>query len=345
VAVLARYIRFVAWVCFILWNAWATEADSDETYNRVVFEQPDLHGVEGTFHVPIAELSYPEDREFNVVLWQPNPLRADGQLEPATWSVGDKTGFYPNGAKAFTQRSFRDDFGKTAVQIDGRTIGAYLNSSDFPNGSDGYKLMIAPAYKPARKHQIYPFAEPRQAIENYMDLQVPVAKDSNRDGNFTYVTACFVFWDRKTETRISFSATLFHRAEGHVPPPTRKRMQETEVGPFDGPSKSFQIINPVYPGSPVMTVASASTLVQYAPWRGWRTFDFFITSANFTSALAALKHRAPNFAGSALASDYALIEWHLNAELTFSTGPAELGWSMHDAKLILVSEKSIQQRP
>src|SRR3974390_490517 len=113
---------------------------------EIIFKQPTLDGVVGNFHVPLAEHQYPNDHPFNVILWQPNPNKADGQLFPSNESVGDLTGFYPTSPLAKHQSAFRRGAGATAVQIEGDTVGVYLASSDLPNGSPGHKMMITPAF-------------------------------------------------------------------------------------------------------------------------------------------------------------------------------------------------------
>ena len=56
----------------------------------VLFEQPALDGVDGHFIVPPAEHKKPEPGAFHIILWQPNPNRADGMLSPTEWKAGDK---------------------------------------------------------------------------------------------------------------------------------------------------------------------------------------------------------------------------------------------------------------
>ena len=109
---------------------------------QILFEQPMLGGIAGNFHVPPAEHKYPADKPFNLVLWQPNPTRPDGQLVPTDWKAGDRTGFYPAAPLLAHQAAFRNAAGASTVQIDGGTVGVYLNSHDLPKGSPGNKMMI-----------------------------------------------------------------------------------------------------------------------------------------------------------------------------------------------------------
>jgi hypothetical protein len=55
------------------------------------------------------------------------------------------------------------------------------------------------------------------------------------------------------------------------------------------------------------------------------------------AALAALREQQPETACSTDPADYQLRSFHLNAEITYETAPAELGWSMRQA-LVTVLE-------
>jgi hypothetical protein len=308
---------------------------------RIIFEQPVLGGIAGNFHVPPAEHKYPVDQLFNLVLWQPNPTRSDGALVPTNWKAGGMTGFYPAAPLAEHQAAFRDAAGASTVQIDGGTVGVYLNSRDLPNGSPGNKMMITPAFRPPKEQRLYLFAEPGLAVANSLELQVPSARDLNQPGNFTYVVAIFVFEDRQTRAQISYEADLFHHSTRPTLPQMPELLHKNEVGAYDEPSHSFQVHNPAIPGSRIITILAGSTQSQTQPWRGWRPFNFAITRTNFKAALGALKEKAPAFKGSEDPADYALSEWHLNAELKFGSGPAELGWSMRRARVALVPENGM----
>lgn len=312
-----------------------------ENSGRIIFKQPFLDGVAGNVHVPLAEHKYPEDRPFNVIVWQPNPFRQDGGLVPTTWRAGEKTGFYPIEPRMQYQLGYRDVPGSSTVQIQGETVGAYITSLDLPAGSPGNKMIITPAVRFAREAALYPFQIPGNAIVNALELQVPTAQDANKPGNFTYVTPVFFFRDRKGATRISYEITLFHNALRPARLPDREQLRRTEVGSWDAPTHSFQVGNPLAPGSRLATAVQGSAMFQTLAWTGWRSFEFAITPQNFRAAIAALRQSQAGFSGSEDPADYALIEWHLNAELKFGSGPAELGWSMRRARLVLVPEQEL----
>jgi hypothetical protein len=174
---------------------------------QIIFEQPQLQGVSDNVHVPLAERRYPDDRPFNLIVWQPNSYRPDGELVPTVWRAGDMTGFYPPDPPARYQLAFRDLPGSSTVQIAGDTVGAYISSRDLPGGSPGEKMMITPAFKLPKTVILFPFLDRGTSIVNSLELQVPTAVDANRHGNFTYVSPTFFFRDRKSDTRISYGVT------------------------------------------------------------------------------------------------------------------------------------------
>ena len=201
--------------------------------------------------------------------------------------------------------------------------------------------MITPAFVFPKKIRI--FEREDRSILCQLNLQVPTAQDLNRAGNFTYVLAEFVFEDRKTKTQISYGINLFHHNPARVPAPTKQYLRLTEVGPYDAPSRSFQVGNPLALDSRVVTPLAGTTLFQTQTWSGWRLFSFAITQQNFKIALRSLKDKEPTFNGSDNPADYALVEWHLNAELIFATGPAKLGWSLKGTEVAVVPTETLSR--
>jgi len=330
------------YLCLALWAILPLAAPAQSPGQTVIFQQPDLDGIGDNFHVPISENRYPTDHAFNLVLWQPNPNRPDGQLVPSHRSVADKTGFQPAGALEAHQVSFRDGDEETTLQIQGDTVGVYLDSRDLPNHSPGDKMMITPAFRLPKDQHLFPFEQTGVAMVNSLELQIPVARDTSQPGNITYATSDLVFEDRQSHAKISYGVNLFHHTPRPMPPMGRPRLIETEVGVYDAPSHSFQVGNPLAVGSRVVSILAGSALHQDQPWSGWRLFKFAITQNNFRTALQSAKAKSPDFAGSDNPADYAFIEWHLNAELKFATGPAALGWSMRRASIILTPENQLR---
>jgi hypothetical protein len=319
---------------FALSKATYGHAESQITHKEIIFKQPILHGIDDNFHVPLAEHRYPDERWFNLILWQPNPTRADGRLVPSSWSAGDKTGFYPKPPLEQHQASFQDSAGESTVQIEGDTVAAYITSSDLPGGSPGNKMMITPEFRLPPSRHLFPFKREGGAIVTSLELQVPVAEDLNRPGNYTYVEPYLVFMDPNAKVLISYGIVLFHNAPmGRTSIPNQDTLHRTEVGPYDERSHSYQVGNPLAPDSRVVSALPGSTLFQTHPWKGWRPFQFAILKRNFEVALKSLKDKDPTFVGSTDPADYELIRWHLNAEIQFATSAARLGWSLRNAEI------------
>jgi hypothetical protein len=290
----------------------------------ILFEQPSLDGIAGHFFVPPAVHHPPPQGVFALILWQPNPNRPDGMLTPTGWGAGLKTGFYPSDPVTSHQAGFRDAPGTSTVQVDGETVGAYINSADLPEGSHRYKMMITPEFLAAPAARVHPFAHAGRAILTSLELQVPTAVDAHIAGSETYVSADLVFVDPDRGTKISYGCNLFFN--GH---PRRRAVGNIRL---DRDTQNMMINSVVGLQSDRLTVQRGSAVSQSAPWNGWKAFSFAITEKNFAQALGALKQQNPG--ASVNPADYAFVGFHLNAELHFSTSAAELGWSMRHAKIV-----------
>jgi hypothetical protein len=294
---------------------------------EVLFEQPTLDGVEGNVIVPTAEHRPPSNGVFHIVLWQPNPNRPDGQLVPTDWRAGDRTGFYPSAPVQKHQSGFSGAAGTTTLQIDGDTVGAYIRSADLPEGSHKYKMMMTPELSVAPAAQVHPFAQGGRAILVSLDLQVPTAADAHNNGSETYVDADLMFVDRSRGTKISYGCSLFFNGHPHRPPGGHIRLDQDSQNMMVNSVVDFQ--------NPWLTVERGSAVAEGAPWSGWRTFRFAITEQNFIEALNAYRKQDGGANVSVNPADYSYVKFHLNAELHFQTAPAELGWSMRHAKVVV----------
>jgi hypothetical protein len=294
---------------------------------EVLFEQPSLDGVAGNFVVPPAVHRPPPDGVFHMVLWQPNPNRSDGMLVPMDWNAGDKTGFYPGAPVAKHQAGYRNEAGISALQIDGDTVGAYIKSADLPEGSHLYKMMMTPELSVAPAAQVHPFAQPERAILVSLELQVPTASDAHNEGSETYVDADLMFVDRNRGTKISYGCNLFFNGHPNIPPGGHIRLDED--------SQNMMVNSRVGPQDNWVTLARGSAVSQGVPWTGWKTFQFAITEKNFIEALTAYSRQDSGAKISVNPADYAFAKFHLNAELHFKNAPAELGWSMRHARIIV----------
>ncbi|MCX7012801.1 MAG: hypothetical protein NTW86_09635 [Candidatus Sumerlaeota bacterium] len=299
----------------------AHAADSAAT---ALFQQPALAGVAGNFFVKAK----PADGAFHLVLWQPNPNHEKGLTIPVDWPVGDKTGFYPAKPWDDRQTGMRNAYGSTAAQIDGYTVGAYLNSEDLTQGSNEFKLMITPQITFPKASRIAPFARPGRMLVCSMDLQVPVASDGHKKGSNVYVNIDLQFEDRVSGGRVSYNGGVFFN--GHEA--SKENIRQDTV------TKDIMVTTPLRPGLQFNTFQPGSETHQSVPWKGWKSFQFAITTDHLAKALAAVKASGPGAGMSTNPADYSFRQFHLNAELHYETAPAELGWSMRNAKIELQGE-------
>lgn len=297
---------------------------------HVLFDQPSLADVAGNLYVPPATHRPPPNDIFSMVLWQPDPATSNGELVALTdWNADEKTGFYPSQGMRH-QAGFANHPNTSAVQVAHDVVGAYLNSADLPNGSDGglNKMMITPQYTWSASPRTYPFAQTAKALVVAMQLQIPTANDEGNPHNNTYADVDLLFTDRTSGVKISYGATLFFNR--HPVSPSRVA--------YDQPSNSYMVNSAVAAQNPWITLLPHSAVKQGAPWRGWKQFRYAVSEENFRAALAALKSNYPSIKASMNPADYALSQFHLNAEMHFTPGsqmPTELGWSMRKARITL----------
>jgi hypothetical protein len=319
--------RVVAVLMVIAVLTRAGEADAGAQASKVLFEQA-VDDLARSFLVPLADPLHPDQPPADrlvLVLWQPNPKRSDGTLVPTSWTAGDKTGFYPTPPLEH-ELGFEDRPGTTTVQARGGVVGAYLDSQDLSPATDFGKLMIAPQFRWSDASAARPFSDPAQALLVSLELQVPAASDAHRPGSLAYIVADLEFTDRVSGTKLSYGSELFFNGRAD---------SNTLDTRFDAESRSIMINAPDDDGSPTLLREPGSDHFTGTPWRGWRTFSYAITRRAFSFALDRVRERYPDANASQDPADYRLTMFHLNAEVQHSGGPAELGWSMRNARIVL----------
>lgn len=325
---ITRVGRVVACLMLIAILTRAGNADAGAQAPKVLFEQGAVDDLARSFLVPGADPQHPNpvptDR-LVLVLWQPNPKRSDGTLVPTSWAAGDKTGFYPTPPLEH-QLGFEDRPGTTTVEAQGGVVGAYLNSQEVSPATDFPSLMITPAFRWSDASAARPFSDPAQALLVSLELQVPTASDADRPGSRAYVVANLEFMDRVSGTKLSYGSELFFNGQSDS--------NSMNIG-FDPGSRSIMIYGPDDDGSPILLRVPGSDHFTATPWRGWRTFSYAITGRAFSFALDRIRDRYPNANASQDPADYRLTMFHLNAEVQDYGGPAELGWSMRNARIVL----------
>jgi hypothetical protein len=292
-------------------GSWVPDAGANVT---VLFAQPSLPGIAGNFFVQ----KQPAVGAFALILWQTNPDTADGGTVPVSWDAGDNTGFYPPQPASTYQTGFKDVYGTTAGQIAGDTVGAYLNSSDLASSKDD-KEMITPHAKFAAPYAV-PFANAANILSGSLELQVPVAENGQStatEKSNTYANVDLLFaTSNAADPLITFDVGLF--GNGMVNP--------TDNIGMDDVTENIELSAPISSTSQWLTPGPLSVDHQHVAWKGWKTFQFTVDSAQFALGLAAAHAQYPTVSTDAAA--YRLTDIHLNAELHYGAAPAQLGWSM-----------------
>ena len=314
----------------------AAEAPPITPHPRVLFRQPVLDNFGNRMYVqarvPLAE--------FAMVGWQKSPFSPDGKFLPVGWDAGSKTGLFVTGDRTTAQRGMRDVAGATTAQMSGEAVGAYLNSADLSGsgidahgrplpGSDGFKMMVTPQIRFAPETAVRPFSAENGRLDLSLDLQIPIATCGEKKGSLAYVNPVLLLVDPQRAVKISYVVDLFSRRS------TGNPLKVIQHIAHDGPTKSWMIQCKLVPGNPWVDMGKGSEVFQTAPWRGWRRFSCTLTRANVLAALKALREQEPETNCSLDPADYQLNSFHLNAEITFETAPAEMGWSMRRALLTL----------
>ena len=147
-------------------------------------------------------------------------------------------------------------------------------------------------------------------------------------GSLVFANPLLTLVDPKTKLKMSWGPMLFSsRSRGDATRPLQRI-------PYDAPSHSSMIRDRLVPGASWLELAPASASYQTAPWRGWRHFCWSLSRAHVTAALNAMRAQQPQVEVSIAPGDYQLTAFHLNAEPHFQTAPAEMGWSMHNLRIV-----------
>jgi hypothetical protein len=314
----------------------AAEAPPIDSHPRLLFRQPVLEDFGNRMYVQ-ARVPF---GEFAMVSWQKSPFNPGGNFLPVRWDAGSKTGLLVTGDRTAAQRGMRDVEGATTAQMSGDAVGAYLNSADLSGsgidaqgrplpGSDGFKMMVTPQILFAPEAAASPFIGENGRLNLSLDLQIPVANCAEKKGSLAYVNPVLLLVDPQRGIKISYVVDLFSKRSTGNP---RKVIQHIA---HDGPTKSWMIQCKLVPGNSWVGMGKGSETFQTAPWSGWRHFSCTLTRANVLAALKALREQEPETNCSMDPADYQLKSFHLNAEITFETAPAEMGWSMRRALLTL----------
>ena len=152
-----------------------------------------------------------------------------------------------------------------------------------------------------------------------------------KKGSLAYSNPLLTLVDPKTKLKISWGPMLFsQRSRGDATRPLQRIA-------YDAPSHSWMIRDRLVPGASWLELAPGSVSYQTAPWRGWRHFCWSVSRAHVAAALKTMREQEPELKISTDPGDYQLTAFHLNAETHFQTAPAELGWSMRNLRIVVIS--------
>jgi hypothetical protein len=277
----------------------------------ILFTQPQESGIGGNLLVPLATQTKVPAGTFTLVLWQPNPYQSNGLLVPTSWDAGSQTGFTPSDPTT-AQLGFQNLAGTSTAQMEGDTVGAYINSQDLPPSTADQKMMITPQFDFASGSQPMPFANSQSVLHGSVDLQIPTAVGSD-----VYVLADLLF-EGANGVRISYGVSIFRNGGAGT----------TAGTGYDTPSSTYMLNSPLGVDETYITRATNSALATGTTWTGWRHFEWSISQAQFVSALQHLAAAFPVNVTSTDPTQYVLAEVHLNAEFHTKGQPAQLGWSM-----------------
>jgi hypothetical protein len=282
-----------------------------EAGTTVIFQQPVLGDIQDGWYIAHVTKGGVPQGAFGLVSWNPNPHETSGEYVASTWNAAADTGFTPKHV-AVAQLSMQNKIGSTTGQIEGETVGAYLNAKDLDPPKAGEQMMISPQYIFPAGEQPTVYTSTASTLSSSMKLQVPVA-----EGSDTFVSADLLFTD-PNGVRMSYSIKLFDN--GHA-------TQELGSG-YDALTDSFMFNCPLA-GEPLyITQGASSADGQGAPYVGWLTFEWSISEAQFAAAINYMQQQFPGKIATSDPSQWLFTEVHLNAQLLVQTLPAELGWSM-----------------
>ena len=182
-----------------------------------LLEQPQETSIAGNVVVPLADNTSPPTGTFKLVLLQPDPFTTNGEPVPTAWDASSETGFAPSDP-INDQLGFQNKPGTSTAQMEGDTVGVYINSKDLPsgtvdpggmNGGCGHatdppvqKMMITPQYIWSSGTEPVPFASSTTVLNGSLNLQVPTASGD------AYVVADLLFKD-PSGVRVSYGIKLF----------------------------------------------------------------------------------------------------------------------------------------
>lgn len=254
----------------------------------------------------------------------------NGQPVAVTWPVGDFTGFYPTNLSATQAGVSNSWYGSDSVQLQNNELGLMIH----PESIGGPNLTIyasTASYAWQTSQLPTPFIQANTILSYAIDIQVPQVY-SMAPSSYAYASLYFLFQDQVSGAQFWYGADVFDNGR---------------TG-FD-----YVHIDQGYPGATGLAIVSGAlgTTSQYltylggasfqsSTWSGFQRFNFGMTAANLSSAIAAIQASAttgsPYLSMSTNPADYQLLSFNFNPEVADIDG-ASYGWIGSSARKIQVS--------
>jgi hypothetical protein len=289
--------------------------------NTVLFVQPTVSGI--NWVCPPSGPNVPK-KQYVMNFVQADRFTGDGNPVVSTVDVSALTGFAPvNPATA--QRGFQNASGHSVAQMEGGTVGAYLNSNDLAPSASDSKLMITPEYRwilpPWTDFTApIPLSGPGLVLHEAFDLQVPKCSG----GNDVFVNMGHLFTD-PNGVQLTYNVAVFHN-----------NLANPGVGiSLDAPTQNYILTNPLGVVTTYCTPTAGSSFYTPTPWSGFMHFEWSCSYQQFQAALHALDAAFPGVLTTFDPAQYRLSTTHLNAEVHTlgSAATIELGWSMKNLEI------------
>ena len=286
---------------------------------------------------------------FSLYQWQVNEyLNSSGQqyIEdlPASWNMGLQTGFEPSGTPLSNYQMTMNPNAtstspSTGAQVQGGTIGIYLNSADMlvpgencnKNDPTDCKVGILPGVRVFPKDTFAPpFSSSTTILTVSLDLKVPTASTNKVSpcSSQSYIGLDILFNDPKTGLNVTFDGSAFSSGDAksggetiHIDPATQNIVVSSPVG------QNGNLYSTPVPNTGVWTNATWNNA--YVP------YAFAISYANFGAAIQNIITQNITIGSvqtgqmSSNPSVYTLVGVHINGELGQATAAclATLGYS------------------